>query len=733
DDAFGPVRPSNVVLTYTASTTYRIQLGSYSGAWEGDVVLSMALGAAIYVNSTGDAGTPTDASLTLREAIQLATGVLTYATLDPTSQAQVKNYPEVGAAGSDIIHFMPNIFLTTTPATINLGSSLPVLATGGDVVSGVGSGVTIAGPLPGIICLSANSNGNHFEGLRIQTCGDTGLWIGGTGNSVGGALSVQRNLILSSARGIWIGDASTPGSTTDTVIQGNYIGTDGAADFGNVTVSFDVTTGHGIVVAATGTIIGGASPGQGNVISGNDLTAIVVRDSSNTQVYGNKIGTDATGGNPIPNDYGIIVGSLAPGWGPSTNTQIGGVAPGYGNVIAFNGATGVWAIDSNARIQGNSIHSNLSAGISNQNPPEPAMPIISSVTGGVVSGFTCGGCTVDVYNDLAAQGRVHLGATTAGPSGAFSLTGAAHALPNITATSTNLSGFTSELTAPLPAPPNSDGDSLPDSVDGCTFAPEDVDGFEDGDGCSDTDNDLDGIPDAFDSGKLCFDPAGTLTCGTIDCRNMAEDFDAFKDSDGCPEPDNDNDGFPDSADDCPGADLHAGPDGMLGAPQDLNHNGRRDINPPDPTTEAVFTTDDVFKLMFEDYDGVLDTDGCHDSPGEDFDGDGFTDDAEALTIGTNAGYPCGYNSWPADLWDQPPLSANKITVQDLTSFIAPVRRLNTSAGNPNFSTRWDLLPGKGIFSNTINVQDMTALVTLAPPMLNGARALNGPACPYPSQ
>jgi hypothetical protein len=216
---------------------------------------------------------------------------------------------------------------------------------------------------------------------------------------------------------------------------------------------------------------------------------------------------------------------------------------------------------------------------------------------------------------------------------------------------------------------------------------------------------------------------------------MAEDYDAFKDGDGCPEPDNDNDGFPDSADACPGAALHTGPDGMLGAPQDLNHNGRRDINPPDPTTEAVFTTDDVFKLMFEDYDGVLDTDGCHDSPGEDFDGDGFTDDAEALTIGTNAGYPCGGNGWPADLWDLPPFSANKITVQDITSFIAPVRRLGTSAGvnDPNFSARWDLAPGKGVFLTTINVQDLSILVTLHPPMLNGARALNGPVCPMPSQ
>jgi hypothetical protein len=30
-------------------------------------------------------------------------------------------------------------------------------------------------------------------------------------------------------------------------------------------------------------------------------------------------------------------------------------------------------------------------------------------------------------------------------------------------------------------------------------------------------------------------------------------------------------------------------------------------------------------LTFEDYDGVLDADGCHDFPGADSDGDGFTE------------------------------------------------------------------------------------------------------------
>jgi len=166
---------------------------------------------------------------------------------------------------------------------------------------------------------------------------------------------------------------------------------------------------------------------------------------------------------------------------------------------------------------------------------------------------------------------------------------------------------------------------------------------------------------------------------------------------------------------------------MLGSPQDLNHNGIKDLS------EATLTTDDAVK-PFEDYDGVLDTDGCHDSPGEDFDGDGFTDDNEALSIGTNAGYPCGGNGWPADFVSGGiPDSTNRINVLDLTSFLAPTWRLNTSPGDTGFSSRWDLVPGRGVFSKFINIQDLTTLITLTPPMLNGARAWNGPVCPFPSQ
>jgi hypothetical protein len=74
-------------------------------------------------------------------------------------------------------------------------------------------------------------------------------------------------------------------------------------------------------------------------------------------------------------------------------------------------------------------------------------------------------------------------------------------------------------------------------------------------------------------------------------------------------------------------------------------------------------------LVWEDSDGVLDTDGCHDSPGDDFDGDGFTDDAEVFTHLTDAGNPDTDVDTVIDGTDNCPLWAN--TAQNLPPWTVP--------------------------------------------------------------
>jgi hypothetical protein len=116
----------------------------------------------------------------------------------------------------------------------------------------------------------------------------------------------------------------------------------------------------------------------------------------------------------------------------------------------------------------------------------------------------------------------------------------------------------------------------------------------------------------------------------------------------------------------------------------------------------------------------------------DSDGDGYTDAAEA-SIGTRADKPCG-DGWPSNLVHSG-LSFNRLDLEDMSSFVAPVRRLNSSLGDMNFNVRWDLVPGITV-GETINVQDMAALSPsssssmMYPPMLSGAQAF-GQTCPWP--
>jgi hypothetical protein len=130
-----------------------------------------------------------------------------------------------------------------------------------------------------------------------------------------------------------------------------------------------------------------------------------------------------------------------------------------------------------------------------------------------------------------------------------------------------------------------DGDGISDDKDACAEAPEDLDGFEDGDGCPELDNDRDGIPDEADK-----------------CIDQVEDLDNFEDNDGCPDPDNDRDGIPDAEDECPNdAETKNGFEDEDGCPDVKDSDG-----------DGVGDEDDKCPDEAEDTDGFEDTDGCPD-------------------------------------------------------------------------------------------------------------------------
>lgn len=116
-------------------------------------------------------------------------------------------------------------------------------------------------------------------------------------------------------------------------IQGNYIGTNGNAAYGNPDNGIQIEN-------STNNLIGGTNTADRNVISGNSWDGIAIDEgSSNTRVQGNIIGLNAAGTAAVPNgSYGIDVYGFSV---DSNNVVIGGPEPNAGNIISGNGRTGI--------------------------------------------------------------------------------------------------------------------------------------------------------------------------------------------------------------------------------------------------------------------------------------------------------------------------------------------------------------------------------------------------------
>lgn len=134
------------------------------------------------------------------------------------------------------------------------------------------------------------------------------------------------------------------------IIQGNFLGTD---RYGLTAVP----NNSGVEISGGFNIIGGTSPSDRNVISGNG-TGIKLLGGNFNEIKGNLIGVGADGGSPVPNEFGLTFHSLAGG-------TVGGTEEETANVIANNTGPGVYVGDWNPRasIRRNSIHSNGGLGI----------------------------------------------------------------------------------------------------------------------------------------------------------------------------------------------------------------------------------------------------------------------------------------------------------------------------------------------------------------------------------
>ncbi len=287
-------------------------------------------------------------------------------------------------SGPDLIHFdLPGSGGSTN--TINLDSQLPALTDDGTTIEGTtepdyaGSPVVFIHKATGTmeieVGLVLDSNNNEILGLGLV---GFGIWLDPNpvypNDLAGGAIVVtgSGNLIQNNTigQGAWwnaIGvRLNGPGNSVignvisgngggiiadqpNNVIQGNLIGpaSDGVTPVHN---NFGILLDYG----ADGTLLGGAGSGEGNTISANQGSGLML-NADNCEVYGNHIGVNAAGDAALPNDgNGVVL--------YGNYTQFGGPQPGQGNIVSGNQHNGLWISISCefCVVQGNKIGTDVS-------------------------------------------------------------------------------------------------------------------------------------------------------------------------------------------------------------------------------------------------------------------------------------------------------------------------------------------------------------------------------------
>ncbi len=175
-------------------------------------------------------------------------------------------------------------------------------------------------------------------------------------------------------------------------IGGNYIGTDVTG-----TVAQGNNSGLGIESSDLN-IIGGTTPAERNIISGNvrDGVVIVGTGTNNNLIKGNYIGTDVTGARAMGNYTGVVILS-----GAQSNT-VGGSTDGERNIISGNNGSGV-AIDQsgtdNNVVKGNFIGTDVS-GTEPLGNSVYGVSIAVSAQSNIVGGTTAGERNIISGNDV---------------------------------------------------------------------------------------------------------------------------------------------------------------------------------------------------------------------------------------------------------------------------------------------------------------------------------------------
>ncbi len=330
--------------------------------------------ATIIVNDAGDTELGGDGKCTLREAI-------TNANSNAQLPGSVAGDCDAGMPGLDNIRF-------------NLGAGTPVIAptsglpgiqepidldgnSGGATrveLNGAGAGIGIDGlgvfggdsairslvinRFTGMGIVFVLNGNNTLKNCYIGTNAAGTVRLGNNvgvfildvaNNTIGGTAAGERNLISGNGVGVEINGVNATGNR----VLGNFIGTEatGTLSLGNLVNGVSIRN-------APDNTIGGAAPGERNVISGNGQDGVNIFGSTATgnRVLGNFIGADLTGTLARGNSrHGVSI--------QSANNVIGGAAAGEGNLISGNNSLGIQlftASAANNRVLGNFIGVNAS-------------------------------------------------------------------------------------------------------------------------------------------------------------------------------------------------------------------------------------------------------------------------------------------------------------------------------------------------------------------------------------
>jgi RTX calcium-binding nonapeptide repeat (4 copies) len=182
----------------------------------------------------------------------------------------------------------------------------------GGTTAGAGNLIASAGDGIAIQNINASASGNLVQGNYIgpnadgsslpSGLGSVGIVLTGnvSANVIGGTTAAARNVISGwHDLQVWFAYVAAPGGN---MVEGNYIGTNAA---GNAALVPSPNNGQDIGIWASASMNSAIS---GNLLSGLN-GALVLVASPGCRVQGNLIGTDAAGSLAIPNNFGINVGS----------------------------------------------------------------------------------------------------------------------------------------------------------------------------------------------------------------------------------------------------------------------------------------------------------------------------------------------------------------------------------------------------------------------------------------